>query len=130
MRNMAKIPEHILPEEGTNGHPGKWDEKAALRESEERLKLLLNSTAEGIFGLDLDGNCTFCNRASLHLLGYQNKNELLGKNMHEKIHHTRPDGTPLPIDECRACRAFSSAAWTKEPSSLACWVRASVSSAA
>ena len=105
MFNMGNPPGHIHPEQQIDGHLGKRDEKA-LREGEERLRLLLNSTAEGIFGLDLDGNCTFCNRASLRLLGYQNKDELLGKNMHEMIHHTRSDGTPLPIDECRACRAF------------------------
>ena len=35
----------------------------ALRESEEKLRLLLDSTAEAIFGIDLHNNCTFCNPA-------------------------------------------------------------------
>jgi len=64
------------------------------RESEEKYLLLLNSTAEGIYGLDLEGNCTFCNPACLRLLGYQAPKDLLGKNMHALVHHTRADGTP------------------------------------
>jgi len=68
-------------------------------ESEEKYLLLLNSTAEGIYGLDLEGNCTFCNPACLRLLGYQALEDLLGKNMHALVHHTRTDGTPFPEDE-------------------------------
>ena len=36
----------------------------SLRESEERVRLLLDSTAEAIYGIDVQGNCTFCNAAS------------------------------------------------------------------
>ena len=43
----------------------------ALHESEERIRLLLDSTAEAIYGMDRDGKCTFCNPATLRLLGYQ-----------------------------------------------------------
>ncbi|PYU10078.1 MAG: hypothetical protein DMG29_18215 [Acidobacteria bacterium] len=39
----------------------------ALRESEERTRLLLDSTAEAIYGVDMRGNCTFCNPATLRL---------------------------------------------------------------
>ena len=39
----------------------------SLQESEEKYLLLLNSTAEAIYGLDLDGDCTFCNPACLRL---------------------------------------------------------------
>ena len=71
------------------------------QESEDRYLLLLNSTAEGIYGLDLKGNCTFCNPACLRCLGYQAPEELLGKNMHALMHHTRADGAPYPAEECR-----------------------------
>ena len=80
--------------------------EAALRESEERVRLLLNSTAEGIYGLDLEGNCTFCNPSALRFLGYRDQSDLLGKNLHELIHHTRLDGTHYPVEECRANRGF------------------------
>jgi two-component system, LuxR family, sensor kinase FixL len=80
--------------------------KDALRASEEQVRLLLDSTVEAIYGLDLEGNCTFCNRACMTTLGYHHTEELLGKNMHDLIHHTRPDGTDYPIHECRIYEAF------------------------
>ena len=68
--------------------------------------LLLNSTAEGIVSLDVDGNCTFCNTASLKLLGYEDGRELLGKSLHELVHHTRIDGTSFQKKDCKVCLAF------------------------
>ncbi len=72
----------------------------ALHTSEERVRLILDSTAEGIFGCDPNGTCLFCNPAAVRLLGYDDTSELLGKNMHALEHHTRPDGRPYPIEEC------------------------------
>ena len=80
--------------------------ESLLKESEERNRLLLDSTAEAIYGLDLEGNCTFCNAASLRMLGYEKQDDLLGKNMHELIHHTRVDGAPYPVQDCRVHKAF------------------------
>ena len=84
----------------------------ALRESEEQIRLLLDSSAEAIYGLDLDGNCTFCNAACVHLLGYSDPGELVGKKMHALIHHTRADGTPYPEEQCRIYQAFRHGART------------------
>jgi two-component system, cell cycle sensor histidine kinase and response regulator CckA len=78
----------------------------ALKESEEQVRLLLDSTAEAIYGLDLEGNCTFCNPACLKILGYEHDRQLLGQNMHRLIHHTRPDGSAYPIAECQICKTF------------------------
>jgi len=78
----------------------------ALHKSEEQVRLILDSTAEGIFGCDSDGTCLFCNSAAVRLLGYDNTSELLGKNMHALEHHTRPDGRPYPIEECPIYRGF------------------------
>jgi PAS domain S-box-containing protein len=78
----------------------------ALQESEDRIHLLLDSAAEAIYGIDLNGNCTFCNSACLRMLGYKRTDELLGRNMHWQIHSKRPDGTPFPIEECRIFQAF------------------------
>ena len=78
----------------------------ALRESEEQVRLLLNSTGEAIYGVDLQGNCTFCNPACLRLLGYDDINDLLGRNMHDLIHHTRPNGKSYPQEECRIYQTF------------------------
>jgi formate hydrogenlyase transcriptional activator len=72
----------------------------ALLKSEERVRLILDSAAEAIFGCDPEGTCLFCNRAAVRLLGYDEPVELLGKNMHALEHHTRKDGATFPIDEC------------------------------
>lgn len=72
----------------------------ALEESETRVRLLLDSTAEAIVGIDLQGKCTFANRSSASLLGYADQKAFLGWNMHTMIHHTRADGEPYPIEEC------------------------------
>jgi PAS domain S-box-containing protein len=78
----------------------------ALRESEDKLRLLLDSTAQAIYGIDLEGRCTFCNPACIRTLGYERDEEVLGKNMHHLIHHSRADGTFLPAEECRIYRAL------------------------
>ncbi len=80
----------------------------ALVESENRLRLLLDSTAEAIYGVDLNGNCTFCNPSCLHLLGYEKAEELLGKNMHDLCHHSHEDGRPMPMQDCRIHKALKS----------------------
>lgn len=72
---------------------------AALRESEERFRLLLDSSPEAIFGVDTHGLCTFVNPACLHMLGYT-QDEMLGKSVHPLIHHTYPDGRPYPKEDC------------------------------
>ena len=72
----------------------------ALHESEGRIRLLLDSTAEAIFGIDRDGNITFCNPATLRLLGHEKVDDLLGKSAHAVMHHSRADGTPYPIEQC------------------------------
>jgi two-component system NtrC family sensor kinase len=72
----------------------------SLQESEEKYLLLLNSAAEAIYGIDLEGDCTFCNPACLRLLGYATPKDLLGKKMHDLMHHTRADGTPYPKQDC------------------------------
>ena len=72
----------------------------ALHESEEKLRLILESTAEAIYGSDLEGRCTFCNPACLRALGYERADELLGRDMHQLIHQTRADGTPFPVEQC------------------------------
>jgi len=73
---------------------------AALRASEDKLRLILDSAAEAIFGVDPEGRCTFCNQACLRILGYPNEEALLGRDMHELILHSHSDGaarTPSPM---------------------------------
>jgi PAS domain S-box-containing protein len=67
--------------------------------------LLLESTGEGIFGIDMDGRCTFVNRAAAQMLGWRTE-EVLGRNMHELIHHSHADGRHYPECDCPIFNAF------------------------
>ncbi len=81
-------------------------EKDIIREKEEKINLILNSTAEGIYGLDNNGNCTFVNQACLNILGYSKEEELLGQNMHNLIHHSDIEGKPIKTQDCTIENAF------------------------
>jgi PAS domain S-box-containing protein len=72
---------------------------------DDRLTLLLQSTGEGIFGVDMAGNCTFVNRAAADMLGYSTE-MVLGRNMHELMHHSHRDGRHYPEAECPIYNAF------------------------
>lgn len=70
-----------------------------VRQERDKNAALLASTAEGLYGMDWNGLCTFLNPAASRLIGYS-ASEVLGRNMHDLIHHHRPDGTPYPQEEC------------------------------
>lgn len=71
----------------------------------DKLTLLLESTGEGMFGIDLAGRCIFINRAGAAMLGYRPA-EMLGLNMHELVHHTHEDGRHYPEAQCPIFLAF------------------------
>lgn len=73
---------------------------AQAEQSEAQVTLLTNSIAHAIYGLDVQGCCTFINAAGIKALGFDDASELLGKNMHQLVHHTREDGSPYPEEAC------------------------------
>ena len=77
-----------------------------LSREEGRMRLLLESTGEAIYGVDLAGQCTFCNLAMLRLLRYASQSDVLGRNIHDVIHHTRRDGSHYPASECVLFKDF------------------------
>ncbi|MDA0692896.1 MAG: PAS domain S-box protein [Nitrospinae bacterium] len=76
-----------------------------LQQANRQNQLILNSAGEGIYGLDLEGNTTFANPAAEKMLGYA-EGELLGKPQHAIIHHSKPDGSPYPRDDCHIYAAI------------------------
>jgi PAS domain S-box-containing protein len=80
--------------------------QSQLEERESHIRLLLDSAAEGIFGLDLEGRCTFVNRSALRMLGYAHAGELLGRDAHQLWHHSHADGSPYPRSECPILHAL------------------------
>ena len=101
------------------------DRKRAEEEKQKLAKdrlLLLESTGEGIYGLDREGRCTFINSAASRMLGYL-PDELLGKDMHDLIHHSFGDGRPYPRTRCpihetlqgaKGCKVDNEVYWRKD----------------
>ena len=77
-----------------------------LREREDLVRLLLESTAEAIYGIDPEGRCIFANPACARLLGYPHADDLLGRQMHELAHHHHADGSRYDEAECPIYRSF------------------------
>ncbi|HKJ76369.1 MAG TPA: PAS domain S-box protein, partial [Gammaproteobacteria bacterium] len=73
--------------------------EAARAEAERQYRLVLQSTGEGIIGVSRDGLITFANRAATDMLGFTPA-ELQGKSAHMLLHHSRPDGSDYPHEEC------------------------------
>ena len=91
---------------------------------------ILDSVGDGIFGLDLDGNCTVCNPAAAQMLGYSAadvEHLVLGRNVHALSHHSYADGRPYPVQDCtvlnsqhsgKPVRCSSEVFWRKDGTSF------------
>jgi len=73
--------------------------KRAKQRLEREHQLILDSVADGIYGVDLEGNSTFMNRAMEQITGWEAA-DMIGRNQHEILHHTRADGSHHPAKEC------------------------------
>jgi diguanylate cyclase (GGDEF)-like protein/PAS domain S-box-containing protein len=71
-----------------------------ITERDQMLSLLMDSTAEAIYGIDLAGNCQFANNTCVRLLGYASAGELLGQSMHDLLHYKHEDGSAYPQHAC------------------------------
>ncbi len=70
-----------------------------LKQAENQMRMILESAAEGIFGMDVDGKATFVNSSALKMLGYES-DEMVGKNIHQLIHHSYGDSSHYPVESC------------------------------
>jgi diguanylate cyclase (GGDEF)-like protein/PAS domain S-box-containing protein len=69
------------------------------KQAEDQLQLLLDTTVEGIFGIDNQGITTFVNPSASRMLGYS-PGELINHDNHQLIHHTYSDGSAYPAADC------------------------------
>ena len=101
-------------------------QREQLQVSEERSRLILDSSAEGIFGTDTQGRVTFVNPAACRMLGFASE-ELIGQPSHEAFHHHRADGGDYPREQCpmfaaytvgKASRIDDELLWCKDGSGL------------
>jgi PAS domain S-box-containing protein len=72
---------------------------AAARDSEARLRLILESANCGIWGQTPDGVCTFINHHAAHALGYEPQ-DVIGRPLHDLVHHSHGDGSAYPRSDC------------------------------
>jgi PAS domain S-box-containing protein len=77
-----------------------------LQQAETKYRTLLQSTDQGIYGVDRESRCVFINRSAARMLGYEAE-EVLGRNTHDLLHHTRTDGTAYPYTDCPLCRTLT-----------------------
>ncbi|MES9828729.1 MAG: PAS domain S-box protein [Candidatus Thiodiazotropha sp.] len=81
--------------------------ESALQASEDYQRLIMNSTAEGIFSLDEHGLCSSVNQAALAQLGYGSDRELIDQPIHQLIHHLHADGSDYPNEQCPIYKSFN-----------------------
>src|SRR5581483_5994817 len=81
----------------------------SVRRSERlarQIELLLDSAGQAIVAVDRDGRITLANPVAGEFLGYT-KPELVGRRLHDVVHHSRPNGSSYPAADCPACFASS-----------------------
>lgn len=87
-------------------------------------RAVLDALGFGLYRVNAQGLCAYANPAALRMLGYA-AHEVLGRNMHELIHHSHPDGSPYPASACpllatrlsgRAVRLSNEVLWRKDGS--------------
>ncbi|GAB6037464.1 hypothetical protein JCM15519_20230 [Fundidesulfovibrio butyratiphilus] len=84
--------DHMMDELASREH--------ALRDGREQLAAILDSASDGVYGVDQDAKITFANPAALTMLGYADVTQVLGRDDHTLIHHTRRSGKAYPVWKC------------------------------
>jgi PAS domain S-box-containing protein len=86
----------------------------------------LNATSDGVYTIDPRGLILFVNQAAADQLGYTPE-EMTGQDGHDLFHHSHPDGSPFPREECpisraaeagRAIRVQGEVLWRRDGSSF------------
>ncbi len=92
-------------------------DRDAVHQLAADLRLILDTAAAGVYCVDRDGTTTLCNAAFLRMLGFEREADALGRDLHEIIHHSLPDGSRYHAAECpiyRTARFGGSAHVTTE----------------
>jgi two-component system CheB/CheR fusion protein len=98
-----------LADEHMKAHRQLQDSSLEMRRLNSQLRLLLESTGEGIYGIDTKGRCSFINQSALEMFGYD-REEMIGKPIHSLTHHSHADGSPYPEETCPMHKAYLTAA--------------------
>ena len=103
LRMMVALIENVRGREALASGVTARESAEAVSDRAAALSLAItDSVVEGLLVADANGLLTFTNPAALRLLGYRSADELLGRAIHPTIHHTHPDGSPYPAEDCPA----------------------------
>lgn len=91
-------------------------------QARREIDALVEATGDGVLGIDLDGKCISLNRAGADLLGYSER-EIKGRDVHETLLHTKPDGTRWSRDESPILRALENRARVDSEDGAVLWRR-------
>ncbi|HET8672568.1 MAG TPA: GAF domain-containing protein [Thermoleophilaceae bacterium] len=107
----VKDAHHLSQDESTSG--ALRSVSTILERGVADMASVFDAFGVGIYCLDRDGRFGYVNPAAETLLGWRAE-QLLGRSAHDLIHHSRPDGSPLPRDECSFFRAVRRGATRRE----------------
>jgi PAS domain S-box-containing protein len=102
---MAPETESSAPPPGARPGRGAGRARTQAENYRRQLEAVCNNATVALFIMDERQHCTYMNPAAERLTGYSLE-EVLGKPLHDYVHHTRPDGTPYPLEECPIDRAL------------------------
>ncbi|MHC1728867.1 MAG: PAS domain-containing protein [Syntrophobacteraceae bacterium] len=91
--------------------------EAEVRRLSRQNQLILNAAGEGIIGVDIMGRIVLVNPAGAEILGYEAE-ELIGKDLHELVHHSKEDGSRYPLHECPMHQSLSTGIIRRERDEL------------
>jgi PAS domain S-box-containing protein len=77
---------------------GTLDTEAELARQQRQTEMILRAASEGVIGVDTDGKIVLVNPSAAQILGFR-ATDLGGQELHPLVHHSRPDGSPLPSEE-------------------------------
>ena len=76
-----------------------WTDGADAEHYRSQLEAVCTNATVALFILNEYRHCVYMNPAAEKLTGYGLR-EVWGRPLHHFVHHTRPDGTSYPIEEC------------------------------
>lgn len=82
----------------------------SIKNDHKRLEGILRSVGDGVYGVNCDGEITFINPAAKSILGYTDSEKLFGQSAHLIFHHSKENGEPNPISECKLQKAYQEGA--------------------
>ena len=78
----------------------RFEAERRLRESENLFRLVLDAAPGAFYAVDREGNTNLVSSGFLDLIGFKDESEALGRKLHNLIHHSHPDGSRYPVEQC------------------------------